>query len=215
MHLNKSWDICEALMWTAPNTKKCTRRFNDWGSANSHCRKAELHSVRSAGASSWSGVREKYCWLAGGLKLVLERCERKILLGWRLLELPNRVLVCSKSTTVIVSQSQHLREETGEYNAFLAAWVFLPCIFVRGYVCQMNWVPTWNLCPHRLNGLPRAVPLFLYLRTLTTGWRFWPNSRILCTILRFCLYLGLLWLTQCKMRRSRYVLSEFVVYTYT
>ena len=165
MHLNKGRDICEALMWTAPNTKKCTRRFNDWGSANSHCRKAEL--------------------------------------------------VFSKSTTVTVSQSQHLREETGEYNAFLAAWVFLPCIFVRGYVCQMNWVPTWNLCPHRLNGLPRAVPLFLYLRTLTTGWRFWPNSRILCTILRFCLYLGLLWLTQCKMRRSRYVLSEFVVYTYT
>ena len=165
MHLNKSRDICEALMWTAPNTKKCTRRFNDWGSANSHFREAEL--------------------------------------------------VFSKSTTVTVSQSQHLREETGEYNAFLAAWVFLPCIFVRGYVCQMNWVPTWNLCPHRLNGLPRAVPLFLYLRTLTTGWRFWPNSRILCTILRFCLYLGLLWLTQCKMRRSRYVLSEFVVYTYT
>ena len=25
------------------------------------------------------------------LKLVLERCERKTLLGWRLLELPNRV----------------------------------------------------------------------------------------------------------------------------
>jgi len=37
-------------------------------------------------------VREKYCWLAGGWKLVLERCERKTLLGWRLLELPNRVI---------------------------------------------------------------------------------------------------------------------------
>ena len=36
-------------------------------------------------------MREKYYWLAGGWKLVLERCERKILLGWRLLELPNRV----------------------------------------------------------------------------------------------------------------------------
>ena len=36
-------------------------------------------------------MREKYCWLAGGWKLVLERCERKTLLGWRLLELPNRV----------------------------------------------------------------------------------------------------------------------------
>ena len=53
------------------------------------------HSVRwagaGAGASGWSGVREKYCLLAGGWKLVLERCERKTLLGWRLLELPNRV----------------------------------------------------------------------------------------------------------------------------
>jgi len=36
-------------------------------------------------------VREKYCWLAGGWKLVLEQCERKTLLSWRLLELPNRV----------------------------------------------------------------------------------------------------------------------------
>ena len=35
-------------------------------------------------------MREKYCWLTGDWKLVLERCERKILLGW-LLELPNRV----------------------------------------------------------------------------------------------------------------------------
>jgi len=26
-------------------------------------------------------VIEKYCWLAGGWKLVLERCERKILWG--------------------------------------------------------------------------------------------------------------------------------------
>ena len=41
------------------------------------------HSVRWArvGAGGWSGVREKYYWLAGGWKLVLERCERKILLG--------------------------------------------------------------------------------------------------------------------------------------
>ena len=29
-------------------------------------------------------MREKYCWLAGGWRLVLELCERKILLaGWR------------------------------------------------------------------------------------------------------------------------------------
>ena len=34
-------------------------------------------------AGGWSGVREKYCWLAGGWKLVLERCEKKTLLGCR------------------------------------------------------------------------------------------------------------------------------------
>jgi len=53
------------------------------------------HSVRWAGAaaSGCSGVREKYCWLAGGWKPVLERCEGKTLFGWRLLELPNRVNV--------------------------------------------------------------------------------------------------------------------------
>jgi len=45
-------------------------------------------------------VREKYCWLAGGWKLVLKRCERKIL-GWRLLELPNRVIVYSALTSVM------------------------------------------------------------------------------------------------------------------
>ena len=44
---------------------------------------AILHFVRwvGAGVGGWSGVREKYCWLTGGWKLVLERCERKILLG--------------------------------------------------------------------------------------------------------------------------------------
>jgi len=49
------------------------------------------HSVRWTGAGGWSGVREKYCWLTDGWKLVLELGERKTLLGWRLLELPNRV----------------------------------------------------------------------------------------------------------------------------
>jgi len=34
-----------------------------------------------AGAGGWSGVREKYYSPAGGWKLVLERCERKILLS--------------------------------------------------------------------------------------------------------------------------------------
>jgi len=46
----------------------------------------DIRSVRwaGAGADGWSGVREKYCWLAGGWKLVLKRYERKILLaGWR------------------------------------------------------------------------------------------------------------------------------------
>ena len=61
-----------------------------------------IHSVRwaGAGAGGWSGVREKYCWLAGGWKLVLERCERKILLGWRVLELPNRVIFIIEETNV-------------------------------------------------------------------------------------------------------------------
>jgi len=36
-------------------------------------------------------MREKYCWLVRGWMLVLELDEKKILLGWRLLELPNRV----------------------------------------------------------------------------------------------------------------------------
>ena len=36
-------------------------------------------------------MKEKYCWLAGNWKLVLKRCERKILLDWKLLEPPNRV----------------------------------------------------------------------------------------------------------------------------
>ena len=36
-------------------------------------------------------MREKYYWLVGGWMLVLELGERKTLLDWRLLELPNRV----------------------------------------------------------------------------------------------------------------------------
>ena len=53
----------------------------------------ENHSVRWAGAGGWcwSGVREKHCWLAGGWRLVLERCEKKTLLSWRRVELPNTV----------------------------------------------------------------------------------------------------------------------------
>jgi len=53
----------------------------------------DKHYVRWAGAGGWcwSRVREKYCWLAGGWRLVLERCERKTLLSWRLVELPNTV----------------------------------------------------------------------------------------------------------------------------
>jgi len=39
------------------------------------------HCVRQAGAGgwSWSAVREKYCYLAGGWRLELEGCEREIL----------------------------------------------------------------------------------------------------------------------------------------
>ena len=46
-------------------------------------RVALTHSVRCAAAGGWcwSGVREKYYWLAGGWRLVLELCERKILLA--------------------------------------------------------------------------------------------------------------------------------------
>jgi len=46
----------------------------------------DIHPVRCAGAGGWcwSGVRGKYCWLAGGWMLVLEWCERKIMLAdWR------------------------------------------------------------------------------------------------------------------------------------
>jgi len=51
------------------------------------------YSVRWAGAGGWcwNDVKEKYCWLAGGWRLVLERCEKKTLLSWRLVELPNTV----------------------------------------------------------------------------------------------------------------------------
>ena len=49
-----------------------------------HVLSSPNHSVRCTGGWCWSGVREKYCWLAGGWRLVLELCERKILLaGWR------------------------------------------------------------------------------------------------------------------------------------
>ena len=62
------------------------------GELSGYAGRYRAHSVRWAGAGpgGWSGVKEKYYWLAGGWKLVLERCERKILLVWRLLELPNR-----------------------------------------------------------------------------------------------------------------------------
>ena len=36
------------------------------------------HSLRSAGWS-WSAVRDKYCYLAGGWRLELEWCERELL----------------------------------------------------------------------------------------------------------------------------------------
>jgi len=41
----------------------------------------DIHRVRQSGAGgwSWSGVREKHYYLAGGWRLVLEECERGIL----------------------------------------------------------------------------------------------------------------------------------------
>ena len=41
-------------------------------------------------------MREKYYWLAGSWRPVLERCERKTLLGWRLVELPNTVIMMER-----------------------------------------------------------------------------------------------------------------------
>jgi len=43
----------------------------------------DTHCVRQAGAGgwSWSAVREKHCYLAGGWRLELEECEREILEG--------------------------------------------------------------------------------------------------------------------------------------
>ena len=55
-------------------------------------------------------MREKYCWLASGWKLVLERCERKTLLGWRLLELPNRV---SDGVVYIIELGAGKRKQLG------------------------------------------------------------------------------------------------------
>ncbi|XP_039823375.1 uncharacterized protein LOC120685486 [Panicum virgatum] len=49
--------------------------------------------VRCAGTGGccWSGVREKYCWLVGGWRLLLEWCERKTMLAGAGAEQPNRV----------------------------------------------------------------------------------------------------------------------------
>jgi len=86
--------------WTAPelNTKRGTRYFHVWRSANSHCRKA--------------------------------------------------VLVFLKSTTV--SQSQRLQGERGQYNneeysEQQMRFSSLLFFFCMRYVCQMSWVPRWNL----------------------------------------------------------------------
>ena len=42
-------------------------------------RGVEAGEVSGAGGWSWSGMREKYCYLAGGWRLVLEEHEREIL----------------------------------------------------------------------------------------------------------------------------------------
>jgi len=39
----------------------------------------QLQPAEHGGGWSWSGVRKKYCYLAGGWRLVLELCEREIL----------------------------------------------------------------------------------------------------------------------------------------
>jgi len=71
-------------------------------------------------------VREKYCWLAGGWKLVLELGERKILLGWRLLELPNRVRLNFLLQSPIAS-SQALNVRLGSQRTFqYSYWKYQP-----------------------------------------------------------------------------------------
>ena len=87
-----SWRGVKEKMRELMSGIPCTVRVGPLTASRSYL-PPSIHSVRWAGAGGWSGVREKYCWLAGGWKLVLEQCERKTLLGWRLLELPNRVIL--------------------------------------------------------------------------------------------------------------------------
>ena len=63
------------------------------------------HVVRCAGAGGccWSGVREKHCWLAGGWRLLLEWCERKILLAGAGAKQQNRVI--GATLVVVVHQN--------------------------------------------------------------------------------------------------------------
>ena len=94
------------------------------------CR-CKQHSVRWAGAGA-GGVREKYCWLAGGWKLVLERCERKTLLGWRLLELPNRVIVGLRIPALIPPRpptAPYRDLDEGKTAAAVLSMILLVCIF--------------------------------------------------------------------------------------
>jgi len=60
----------------------------------SHVSEPQMQSDRQPPCSagwSWSGVREKYYYLAGGWRLELEWCEREILEGWRAGDQPNTV----------------------------------------------------------------------------------------------------------------------------
>ena len=59
-------------------------------------------------------MREKYCWLAGGWKLVLKRCEKKMLLGWRLLELPNRVMRVVQEENTVGLEAAGAAEQSDE-----------------------------------------------------------------------------------------------------
>ena len=77
-------------------------------------------------------MREKYCWLANGWKLMLERCERKTLLGWRLLELPNRVIVGLRIPALIPPRpptAPYRDLDEGKAAAAVLSMLLLVCIF--------------------------------------------------------------------------------------
>jgi len=86
--LTNAWPRPENLHWfeaAAYHSKQAVLPISHPGGVelieSQYTSKCSSHRVRQAGAGgwSWSGVREKYCYLAGSWRLVLEQCEREIL----------------------------------------------------------------------------------------------------------------------------------------